>query len=571
MKKALSIIIVLTVFAASASACTTTGESFFNQKPDYTKSEVNAYPYKEKTPIVFECLFREDLPEIPFVDAEDYLNQLFTETVGFEKGEKGVYTFINDEYSLTVDAENDIIYGESIECFIAANLKEYSDGLLGDYIEDNGLSDEDVLKPFSIDLGKYGIDIAEYDSRVYLPFCTLGDLFADMGCAVLYKDGELFFNSGYDTMGMGKGQGKLEDTRSKAMAEFSYNELCMTMDTIYGLPTMSVLSESIREKGFDKTLLEYNSLTPHIRELLLSEDTAEYCKGVRLLDYYLYDGGHTQMEFGLQRMMGKYSVPGAADIAEELLGKSDPEPEAIRSALRKSTEITMLKNELVAKKNSAYEQLDYIMSEGVANLYRTGDTYFFEFNAFENSVVKPFKEALDYAAANGGKNFVIDLSTNGGGSDFVVNYMLAMMLGEDTSYSKSSVSGSIFKNNLLVDKNLDGEFDEKDDAVSYDLRFAVITSQYSYSNANCMPCDAQDRGIAILGEKSGGGTCNVSPRYYPNGCLYSISGSGCKIHSNGENMDSGTVPDTALPGADKRYEGFYDIDAIIEGINAFYE
>ena len=148
--------------------------------------------------------------------------------------------------------------------------------------------------------------------------------------------------------------------------------------------------------------------------------------------------------------------------------------------------------------------------------------------------------------------------------------MLAMILGEDTHYYKSSVSDSTFKTNVLVDKNLDGKFDKKDEAVSYDFKFAIITSQYSYSNANCMPCAAQDGGIAILGETSGGGSCIISAHYFPNACLYSISGSSYNIHPDGTDVDSGTKPDTALPGADKSYAGFYDLNTINAGIEAFY-
>lgn len=144
------------------------------------------------------------------------------------------------------------------------------------------------------------------------------------------------------------------------------------------------------------------------------------------------------------------------------------------------------------------------------------------------------------------------------------------MLGKDTHRHQSTASGSIFTQNILVDKNLDGKFDEKDDAVSYDFRFAVITSQYSYSNANCMPCAAQDSGVAILGEKSGGGSCVVSARYAPEGNMYVISGTSHNIHTDGSYVDDGTTPDTPLPGAEKSYSGFYDFDAINKGIDAFY-
>ena len=569
MKRILSLTLVLTALFTNAAACTPNTK----QAHVYEKKEVSAYPLKEQTPLTFACLFRDDLPEIPFADAQDYLNQLFTSEVGFQKGENGTYHFTNGGYTLTLDAEKDTLSCDSIEYFILENHKPYSEEEAAGsvYIQDNGFSTEDEVKPFFLDLGRYDIDVAENDGKVYLPFCTLSDLFADTGCAVLYRNGELFFKSAADTLNAGGGQGKLEDARTRAMAQFCYNELCMTMDTVYGQPSMAMLSDSIREKGFDKTLSEYNNVTKRIRELLQSEDTKDYCTGFRLLNYYLYDGGHTQTDYGMKNAMAKYAIPNVAGIAEELLDEKEPERAAIIENVGKLSAVTAGKDALVTEKEAAYAQLEIIAAENGASLYRAGDTYIFDFNAFENKAVKPFKEALDYAAANHAKNFVIDLSTNGGGSDYVVNYMLAVMRGEDTHRTKSALSDSVFRTNIRVDKNLDGVFDEKDDAVSYDFRFAVITSRYSYSNANCMPCTAQERNIAVLGEKSAGGCCIVTAHYFPDGCMYSISGSSKNIRPDGSDVDSGTVPDTVLAGAEQSYKGFFDINAINAGIDAFYQ
>ncbi len=86
-----------------------------------------------------------------------------------------------------------------------------------------------------------------------------------------------------------------------------------------------------------------------------------------------------------------------------------------------------------------------------------------------------------------------------------------------------------------------------------------------------MPCTAQERNIAVLGEKSAGGCCIVTAHYFPDGCMYSISGSSKNIRPDGSDVDSGTVPDTVLAGAEQSYKGFFDIDAINAGVDAFYQ
>ena len=53
MKKLLSVILALMVFASAASACTSEKKSSAEKKtPDYTKKEVNAYPHKSDKPMV---------------------------------------------------------------------------------------------------------------------------------------------------------------------------------------------------------------------------------------------------------------------------------------------------------------------------------------------------------------------------------------------------------------------------------------------------------------------------------------------------------------------------------------
>ena len=75
MKRILSLTLVLTALFTNAAACTPNAK----QAHVYEKKEVSAYPLKEQTPLTFACLFRDDLPEIPFTDAQDYLNQLFSQ------------------------------------------------------------------------------------------------------------------------------------------------------------------------------------------------------------------------------------------------------------------------------------------------------------------------------------------------------------------------------------------------------------------------------------------------------------------------------------------------------------
>ena len=86
MKKLFALTMALVMFATAACACAKNDKkssssaeesSAVGKKAEFTKSEVKAYPVYSSDPIVFNCLFRENLPEVPFIDAEDFLNQIF--------------------------------------------------------------------------------------------------------------------------------------------------------------------------------------------------------------------------------------------------------------------------------------------------------------------------------------------------------------------------------------------------------------------------------------------------------------------------------------------------------------
>jgi hypothetical protein len=76
---------------------------------------------------------------------------------------------------------------------------------------------------------------------------------------------------------------------------------------------------------------------------------------------------------------------------------------------------------------------------------------------------------------------------------------------------------------FVIDKNLDKAYDDKDKAFKTDLRFGIITSNYSFSCANLMPSLAKDAGIMLIGERSGGGTCATNRYFTPDGLLYALS------------------------------------------------
>lgn len=569
MKRILSFIIsamlLTSAFCAPASAAA--------EPISYKTAKVTAHLYSEDETETFTCLFRSDLPAVPYIGASDYLNQLYTVEFTTAKNSDGTFT-VSDKYGdMVVDADKDTIHFDSYEDFAFNDPRPTLEDETCDYIEfDSSLHYVGDAKGLDLDLKKYGIDLTSWGDEVYFPLSTINDIFACVYHAALYIDGELWFADVmedelyYDDSSLYK-----TTKRDKTLIEYTYNEICFVMDTFYGRPPRSQLSDSIADKGFDRTLEEYDRYTKRAKELLLSDDLIDYCYGMMFLDKYLDDGGHTTFSYGMQMGMDSYPDSAFTEAVTDSMYDLVDDRNSVIMEYYQGALIDQNQEEGLAKyREQEYAKLTEVRTWDDAAFYRSGETGVFVFDEFRDAVVEPFKWSLDYARDNGLENFVIDLSVNGGGSTAVSTYMMSVMRGYDLSEYYDTMTGNRFYTDDTIDRNLDGEFDEKDDDVRYDLRFAVLTSRFSFSCANMTACVAKDNDIAVIGETSGGGTCAVAVHYDPAGYMYAISDDTMMVHPDGSDVDGGAEPDCRLPGQDASYVGFYDIESIERGVEAFY-
>jgi C-terminal processing protease CtpA/Prc len=197
-----------------------------------------------------------------------------------------------------------------------------------------------------------------------------------------------------------------------------------------------------------------------------------------------------------------------------------------------------------------------------------------------------FLDALEQAANDPEvKNFVIDLTLNGGGSSDVVVAMTSLMYNQSFVRAQNLVTGQNTTWYYDVDRNFDGKFDAQDQLVHYNLNFCVLTSFRSFSCGNLFPALCKEAGVFIAGEKSGGGSCGVGVYRTPEGISYHISTAhGRLADENWQNIDGGITPHTIIPlGDNLSYEAwgvtytlpshakFYDLDYLNKIINDYYQ
>ena len=176
------------------------------------------------------------------------------------------------------------------------------------------------------------------------------------------------------------------------------------------------------------------------------------------------------------------------------------------------------------------------------------------------------------------ENVILDLSTNGGGVIGLMAKILAL-ISKKNAAKVTLFDGAMDMADVStcsVDVNMDGQFTE-DETFGNDFNFYVMCSNCSFSCGNAFPCYAQNMGIKIIGETSGGGECAVGIHYLPNSeYVYHSSTTHIGYYDEEKNtfigFESGATPDISLVPAGKTSLSEYIFDDIYYNIpNNMYD
>lgn len=589
MKKCLSSIsIVLSSALLVSMAAPLTA---FATGDEISQKDITSYLYSKDKTETLTCLFKSSMPDMPYISTSDFCENIFKGETNEVKNPDGTYTVTNPDGSMVIDTVNDTIYFDEFESFISSEADSDGTMLHAPYSETLGMTIEGETKSLTLDLGAYDIDILEYEGRSYFPVSSVSLLFSITYDAAEYADGCIYFIHCSDMMTddsyFDRTSVYEDDHRSREMIDLTYNELCFAVDKLYGRPSKAEIAGSIEEKGFDKTLDEYSDDTRKAKELILSDSKTDFIIGLCYLSSVFDDGGHTSFMFPLADSVGNYSDSAVGTVLmDKLTDFSDPDAEKLVSLLFDASLFQDDMPELYETRSNAYEKYETVKvwdDPSQAQLIRSGNTAVFAFDSFMNETVDNFKWSLDYAKDNGIKRFVLDVSCNAGGSSDIVMYMMTMMLNKSRDNNTASmrtlytITGNISNYSYELDLNLDGEINDLDKDVYYDLEYAVLTSNISFSCGNLLPALARDNGIAVIGGTSGGGACALSINFTAESMPYTLSSYDKFISADNGDVDSGIVPDYDLTkkvvtesGEKVDYSALYDIAGYEAMIDEFY-
>ena len=582
------IVAFVSAIMIAAAACPV---SAFALEDGFEKKSVKAYLFSMDKSEELECLFSQALPEVPYISAEDYLDRIYT--VDFTTASSGdVYTVSGNEMTITVDAAKDTVVIKNYDIRLQKETVEAEDkSEHSNYIDQLPDRTEGENKDAEFTLSDYNIDLIGEDGKVYFPLSTISDIFDPSYNAAEYVNGNIYFvasmssESGKDGY-FDRSSVYEKEERSQAMADFTYNEFCFVIDNLYACPSKAPISESILKNGMDKSLDSFSDDTRKAKELLHSTSRLDNMVGMTLLFEAFNDGGHTVFA-GFLTEMDTDDLIGTS-LVDSYISKmnddNDPFSKRVQEIMA-STDKDSFSDNFRELRDTNYAKLEKVKEwpgDDKTAFYVNGATAYFVFDSFDDEVIESFKWSLDYAKEKGIRNFVIDISANGGGDSDVVCYINAMINNknkDNNNYSismNSFASGNNIVRNYALDMDLNGTIDEKDKEVYYDFNYAIMTSEISFSCGNLMPILAKKDGVPILGWTSDGGSCMVVKHYFPDSMFYFASSiyKLITLDDLSADFEEGVEPNCLLAQIteDHRadYENFFDFVKIESFIDGFY-
>ena len=567
-----------------------------NQK-DYVERLVPVVDPNGESQGTVTLRFYNDMPNVAYVSISNFQRIMYPgTTVQVTKTADNQYALTSPCGTATVDVAKDVFESDDYEAF--TNLMGQVQAGMPNTIYDalpiirwKSLEKTPQQVHVALDYGKFGIDLRADDTNVYFPFATIADLYVDTYMHLASFNGQTVMVAPNGAYSLSNGYPQdfiapiLQETRTADMADFAYKNLCFTLTNFFGYPGRTLLeNKGLKEKGLDQALLDYGQAGQMTRELLKSQNMYEYIAGTSALGYLLFDGGHTYTDITvISRIDQKstfWSEMNAVNTAKQTEFVTNfPEFADVEQGFVDN----YLLGVLLKKKRTEK------MGEGV-KYYKEGETAYCWFNSFlcddsgwrkfykgegpkptvadyPNDWLIALTDALEKAENDPEvKNFVLDISTNGGGSSDVVLFITSIFCNKADIYYENTLTGQKMKSTFDVDRNLDGKFDEKDAEVKYHLNFALLVSPVSFSCGNILPALLKDYGIPLLGQRSGGGSCAVLYNPSADGFGYRYSTHRTRLaNTKGENIDAGIVPTYELDNDD-----YFNIQKVAQLVEGYY-
>ena len=459
------------------------------------------------------------------------------------------------------------------------------------------LSFDDAPAPVLFDFAKYGIPLYADADDVYLPLALLSTLFNDIALNYVLYNGEKVFRPALDFDGLSSlpaGYYESEPMRALLTGEAereedvireSYAELCFILDYCFGHPGVALLDEAIAEKGLDQALKDLEG-GQQLLDLLLSPDMVQYLIGMCRLFGEQLDDGHSAFT-GINDLFNKPVYPEI--LAPILTGAYD-------ALVTSSNNYRMMQFQAIRSTRDPIWGPDAYRECGSTAILRIDsfmpdaagwEAYYAGTGEIPRDALGITWTGLKKASENPDiKNVLFDLSANMGGSGDQLMAILDLAVGDGVFRGYNTLTGQREHTVIRTDKNLDGVIDDKDQAVRYDFRYAVLTTRASFSCGNLFPVLMQENGAVLIGEPSGGGSCCVQTATLTGGAVFMMSSYiwSLRTEAGDASLEDGCQTDLPIPRTEPAtpnhtnpkltvgdYTAYFDGEALDRMINEWFE
>ena len=543
------------------------------------------YVYTEEACYQLPLYFVDDVMDMPFIEITDLCEMLVTVYQGFngdtgyglhlEKDGSVVQVTRENGYTMTIDFDEGTVLFEDYDAFIHRSVDTYLLENVTTMATDESGNEVFLKRNAKGSYDRYGkeveLNLSDYDIPLYMtddgelylvPVQTMGDFLLAPSCLIdtAFNNHALFLvnnvairtDEGLTKLGATYAQGPSGEV-SEELAGYSYNELCLVMDKLYGLKELHGITsfdDLFTEIGYKDKLLDVN---PSVKDGALSD----------FITYYLDDLHSGRQLSSFRTTEDLFSVEPGVSVREMI---------ADDNRFRKArTEAGREVPSYEEVGNTAYVTFDTFNFDKPVSDYYEGN---YEPN------MDPADEHIDtlglifYAHKQITRedspieNVVLDLSLNGGGAIDAAAVVAAWFLGDAEISIQSSFTGARSTSVYQADINLDGQFDEKDTLA--DKNLYCLTSPVSFSCGNLIPAIFKySHSVTLLGQTSGGGSCSVLGLTTAYGSFFQISSMYNLSHvKNGSyyEIDLGVEPDFCID----KPANFYNRDALTDYINKIF-
>lgn len=332
-------------------------------------------------------------------------------------------------------------------------------------------------------------------------------------------------------------------TRSKEVADFTYQELRFAMYELYGWTRNNLV------RDFD-----YFINNRAYKNDLLSLDIKTYDEAMSKFLLMGIDDGHTSIE-----TTSIFGLPTKANANSYITKISGNRTETIHAALsqaRNLRETAGLSEGLDISGETAFLSFDKFATQKGTDGKITVKKYEDYKGTNPSDYVKDSTMEFFASAFNkieedtNVKNVVIDLTCNSGGKTATMAYLLSYLTDDPTIDTYLMLNGAYNQYHYTTDLNQDGVFGSKSDTFKDKYNFYILTSGGSFSCGNHFPTICKNYGYAtIIGDRSAGGSCVVSTITNSSGFIYDSSSEYIALIKDGNGYshnDDGVIPNRTI-------------------------